>query len=120
MECIKRPGVECETPIGCTYKCFFYSDDDIPRIPSDIHPNRIPPENIEENLLPEFNMQIIELAEASTEMDNYDLDSFNPENAVMYRGLRQQYVEDALKLIDLITANPDLMRQQLKALLKDH
>ena len=73
-----------------------------------------------ENMLPAFNELTRDVVGSSDDTDNYDLDSFNPENVVMWRALRKQYVDDALKLIDHIVTNPDLLREQLRSLLKDH
>jgi hypothetical protein len=111
MKCPKRPGVECESPMVCTNsrdefrECLYgYGDQD----------------GDQSNMLPDFHYQVREALGSLDEMDRFDLDSFNSSSVMMYRAIRKQYVEDALKLVDMIAADPVRLRQQLEALLKDH
>jgi hypothetical protein len=73
-----------------------------------------------DNLVAPFNYYVRETLDASEEMDNFDLNSADELSCQQWRDLRKEYVDSALKLVDVILKNPAEIRQQLKALLRDH
>jgi hypothetical protein len=72
------------------------------------------------NLVGPFDSRARELVATSDAMDLHDVDSFDPDRVMEWRLLRQLYVKEALLLIELILANPEEIRRQLRALLRDH
>lgn len=72
------------------------------------------------NLVAPFDYRTRELVATSDAMDFHDSDSFDPDSVIEWRLLRQLYVKEALALVELVLANPDEIRRQLRAILHDH